>query len=82
MRKVELIKRNLKIGDWAVGTSKNLFSYNSDMWELRRDQRLAMGLPEFGEGEARGAAAERYGFFTMGGGEGEGYDHRAAQDED
>jgi len=47
MRKIELMKKKLGLGDWNV-SAKNLFSYNSDWWEHERDQRAAMGLiPEF-----------------------------------
>ena len=85
-RRLELMKKRLKIGDWAVGTVKNLFTYDADFFEFERAQRAAMGLPEFGEevtGVPAGAAPEdRYGFFSLGGGAEEGYDHRAAQDED
>jgi len=47
MRKIELMKKKLGLGDWNV-SSKNLFSYNSDWWEHEREQRASMGLlPEF-----------------------------------
>jgi hypothetical protein len=54
LRKVELIKKSLKIGDWAVGTVKNLFTYDASFYEFERSQRSAMGLPEFGGGEVGG----------------------------
>ena len=84
LRKIELIKKSLKIGDWAVGTVKNLFSYDADFYEIQRDQRAAMGLPEFGAGDTpQVSAADRYGFFSSGGSSGgEGTEHRAPQDED
>lgn len=47
MRKLELMKKKLKIGDWAVGTAKNLFSYDADFYEFQRDQRARFGVPEF-----------------------------------
>lgn len=74
-RKVELIKKSLGLGDWSVGTSKNLFKYDPSFYEIRRDQRAAMGLPEFNS-EITGLmdflppAVE------------EGYEQRAEQDED
>jgi hypothetical protein len=78
LRDVEKRKKALKIGDWAVGTLKNLFSYDADFFEFERGQRAAMGLPEFSgditglvEGEpVRAVVAE------------EGYSHRAPADED
>jgi hypothetical protein len=78
LRDVEKRKKALKIGEWSVGTLKNLFSYDADFFEFERGQRAAMGLPEF-SGDITGlvetepvrtAVAE------------EGYDHRAPADED
>jgi len=76
LRMVEKIKKNLKIGDWAVGTVKNLFSYDANFYEFERSQRAAMGLPEFGGGEESAGTDHRQ--ETIDG----GYDNRAAQDED
>jgi hypothetical protein len=87
LRKVELIKKRLKIGDWAVGTMKNLFQYDADFFEFERGQRAGMGLPEFDADITGivGAAAENpYGFMQFGvevpavGVN----DHRIQQDED
>jgi hypothetical protein len=78
LRDVEKRKKALKIGEWSVGTLKNLFSYDADFFDFERGQRMAMGLPDFAEGitgVAEGAApvlAEREA----------GYDHRAPVDED
>ena len=75
MRQVELMKKRLKIGDWAVGTTKNLFRYDADFFEFERDQRAAMGVPDFEEsvtGVGGGAAeqgGDRYGLGRVGGGE-------------
>jgi hypothetical protein len=87
MRRIELEKKKLKIGDWAVGTVKNLFSYDADFYEFERGQRAAMGLPEFAagvDGGAAGAAEDPYGFFQFGQqAQADGaYDHRARHDED
>lgn len=90
MRQVELMKKRLKIGDWAVGTTKNLHSYDADFYEFERAQRAAMGLPEFAADITRGAdergvaeetGANAYGLGLDTGPEA-GYDHRAAHDED
>lgn len=73
MRQVELMKKRLKIGDWAVGTTKNLFRYDADFFEFERDQRAAMGVPDFEEsvtGVGGGAAeqgGDRYGLGRVGG---------------
>jgi len=85
MRKLDLVKKKLKIGDWAIG-SQNLFKYNSNMFEFERAQRAAMGLPEFTE-EITGpmAVADGANFREIVPevhGMEEGVLHRAAQDED
>ena len=90
MRKLELTKKKLKIGDWSVGTTKKLFSYDPEMFEFERSQRAEMGVPDFadditGVQEEAETAAEAAGFFQFGVeevGMSEGTLHRAAQDED
>jgi hypothetical protein len=90
MRKMELTKKKLKMGDWAVGTTKKLFSYDPEMFEFERAQRAEMGVPDFAEDVAgvqneAETAAEAAGFFQFGieeAGMSEGALHRAAQDED
>ncbi len=87
MRRVELMKKRLKIGDWAVGTMKNLFQYDADFYEFERGQRAAMGLPEFAgdiTGEMGAARENPYGFIDSGAEQvvvGVN-DHRGAHDED
>ncbi len=81
------MKKKLKIGDWAVGTVKNLFSYDADFFEFERDQRAAMGLPEFSADVTGGAAGDqdRFGFYEFAAqeiGMDDTSNHRAAQDED
>ena len=67
-RKIELIKKKLKIGDWSVGATRNLFSYDADMFEFERAQRTTFGVPDFDDGITgiRGGSIEReaemYGF--------------------
>lgn len=87
MRKMELMKKKLKIGDWAVG-SQNLFKYSADMFEFERAQRAAMGVPEFAE-DITGAieappegAGDLFDFGAEEHGMEEGLQHRAEQDED
>jgi ERCC4-type nuclease len=83
MRKVELIKKSLKIGDWAVNT-KNLFKYDADFYEFQRQQRSQMGLPEFMSDTAAEPVENRFGFASFGGlGQNDAaYEHRAVHDED
>ena len=89
MRKLEMIKKKLKLGDWSVGTVKNLFNYDADFFEFERGQRAAMGLPDFagditGATGAEGAAENPYGFMEFGEQttQDRAYDHRARHDED
>ena len=78
LRDIEKRKKALKIGDWAVGTLKNLFSYDANFFEFERGQRAAMGLPEFAEG-VTGVAEMAMRVPVE---EESGYDHRAVADED
>ena len=78
LRKVEMIKKSLKIGDWAVGTVKNLFTYDANFYEFERSQRSAMGLPEFGGGDVEGNPVFDRRQEVIDG----GYDNRPAADED
>jgi hypothetical protein len=78
LRDIEKRKKALKIGDWAVGTLKNLFSYDANFFEFERGQRAAMGLPEFAEG-ITGVAEAAVRVPVQ---EEAGYDHRAVADED
>lgn len=68
LRKVELIKKRLKIGDWAVGAVKNLFAYDAEFFEFEREQRARFGVSEFDEnitgiqGAQAEVGGEMYGF--------------------
>ncbi len=88
LRKLELLKKKYKIGDWNVGTTKNLFSYNADFFEFERAQRAAMGLPDFADHITGGQAKtkkEDFGFYQFGTETvkmSNDNDHRVAADED
>jgi len=75
---IEKRKKALKLGDYSVGTIKNLFSYDADFFEFERGQRAAMGLPEFA-GDITGQAEVEAAVAAVAE---EGYDHRAPADED
>ncbi len=87
MRKLELMKKKLKMGDWSIG-SANRKSYNPELLEIERTQQAKMGLPEFSAdvvGEAADAEGDPHGFYEFGVEESnmsDGTLHRAAQDED
>jgi hypothetical protein len=69
-KKVELMKKRLGLGEWAVGGTKAIYAYDPEQYERERGQREVMGLAEFGA--VAGAPDEDYG----GGGAGAegGYD--------
>lgn len=73
-RKVELIKKKLKIGDWAIDTRKQ-FSLDPETMERDREQLMAMGIINAGYDEhitgvplegGRERGGEVYGFLGAG----------------
>lgn len=77
LRKIELIKKKLKIGDWAVDTRKQ-FSLDPETMERDREQLMAMGVIRGGyddhvsgiRGEGGEHGGEMYGFLAGGPDEG------------
>lgn len=58
-KKMELIKKRLGVGDWAVGGTKAIYSLDPDQYERERIQRIEMGVGDFtmdAEGVAAAAA--------------------------
>jgi hypothetical protein len=47
-KKVELMKKRLGLGDWAVGGTKAIYAYDPDQYERERAQRAEMGMEDFG----------------------------------
>ena len=89
MRDIEIIKKNLKLGDWGEGRLENLVNYRSATVGFQLRQLKSMGLDDFGDhiGEPQPqaeTAAERIGLRRpdpVSAGEG-AYENRAAMDED
>jgi hypothetical protein len=95
-RRLERLKKGLKIGRWNVTDS--MFTINKEGFEFAREQRARMGLPEYdgaitggavagaGAGAGAGAAGENpFGFMDFGAqpvGMNDSSNLRAAQDED
>jgi hypothetical protein len=46
-KKVELMKKRLGLGEWAVGGTKAIYSLDPDQYERERLQRLEMGMGDF-----------------------------------
>jgi len=89
MRDIEIIKKNLKLGDWGEGRLENLVNYRSATVGFQLRQLKSMGLDDFGDhiGEPQPraeTAAEQIGLRRpdpVSAGEG-AYENRAAMDED
>jgi len=89
LRDVEIVKKQLKLGDWAQGKLENLVNYKSSTVGFQLGQIRDLGIDDFGNhigGEAPHAetARERAGFRTLApttAAEG-AYQNRAAMDED
>ena len=86
-RKLELMNKKLKIGRWAIASK--LFRLNAEGFEFLREQRVAMGLPEFDPditGLTAGVGGDTETGLPGGAAPVVGMDdtsnHRAAQDED
>jgi hypothetical protein len=89
MRDIEIIKKNLKLGDWGEGRLENLVNYRSATVGFQLRQLKSMGLDDFGDhiGEPQPqteTAAEQIGLrrtVPVTAAEG-AYENRAAMDED
>jgi hypothetical protein len=55
-RAVELIKKRLGIGKWAVGGTKLIYAYDKDYYDLERQKRLDAGITDFPVSSGAGAA--------------------------
>ena len=79
MKAIALIQKNLKIGRWAIGTSKNLSSYNAEFYDFLQEQRDRMGIAD--SGVVKSKKEDALGF-DMGKAENSAYDTAFAQHED
>jgi len=48
-KSLELVKKKLGLGDWAVGGTTAIYKYNREQYERDRNQRLEMGFSDFPE---------------------------------
>ena len=48
-KSLELIKKKLGLGDWAVGGTKAIYQYNAEQYERDRNQRIEMGFTDFSD---------------------------------
>jgi hypothetical protein len=87
MRKIELEKKRIGAGDWAIGGTKSVYQYDKDQWEANRQ---AMGgnyaaistySPD-GELPVGGEAYDPTGYNEVREGGEEGYDVAQPNDDD
>ena len=79
LRAVALVTKNLKIGRWAIGTAKNLSSYNASFQDFLQEQRDRAGIAD--NGIMKPVKEDALGF-DMSKAEDSAYDVSEAQDED
>lgn len=79
LRAVALVTKNLKIGRWAIGTSKNLSTYNASFQDFLQEQRDRAGIAD--NGIMKPVKEDALGF-DMSKVEDSAYDVAEAQDED
>lgn len=72
-KRVELLKKKLGIGDWAVGGSKAIWQFDADQYEKERLDRIKAGIVDFAESGVTGPEQDIFGFDVNGPAE-EGYD--------
>jgi hypothetical protein len=72
-KRVELLKKKLGIGDWAVGGSKAIWQFDADQYEKERMDRIKAGIVDFAESAVKGPEEDIFGFDMNGPAE-EGYD--------
>jgi hypothetical protein len=67
-RTVELMKKSLKMGDWAAGSK--IYAYDAGHWEMERQQRIDAGMMDFsgqpdGSPDLEGRKVDSIGLFDM-----------------
>lgn len=80
-KKVELMKKRLGLGEWAVGGTKAVYAYDPEQYEREREQRIDMGLGDFLPPETGGGFDDD----AMGGGGAgaeDGYDNLQTREDD
>ena len=57
MKQIELLKKKLGLGKWAVGGTKLIYAYDKDRYDYEREERAAAGIVDFpGQGPEGGQA--------------------------
>jgi len=79
LREITKIQMKLKIGRWAIGTSKNLSTYNAEFQDFLQEQRDRAGIVD--SGIIRPVKEDALGF-DMSNVEASAYDTAVGQDED
>ena len=84
LKQIEKLKKQLGLGDWAVGGTKGIYAYDADRYDYEREERARAGIVDFPgygpEGAPAPAGREVDAFGFAAGGDGDGYN--AAQPDD
>lgn len=73
-KEIERIKMKLGLGEWAVGGTKSIYSYDAERYDIEREQRAEAGIVDFPGYGPEGAPAEQrhvdgLGYYDTGGDE-------------
>ena len=83
LRAIAMLQKRLKMGRWAIGTSRNLSSYNAEFQDFLQEQRNRAGIADNGLFPAKGKAEDPLGLdFGNVPQEDAKYNTYAGQDED
>jgi hypothetical protein len=71
-KEIERIKMKLGLGEWAVGGTKSIYSYDPERYDIERDQRAEAGIVDFPGYGPEGAPTEQrhldgLGYYQTGG---------------
>jgi len=88
-RRVELVNKNLGLGEWAVGGTKAIRQYDPERYEAERAERAQAGLVDYADvgaanaADGAGRAFDMFGYVAEGGEGGDGgYDHDQIGEDD
>lgn len=60
LRQIEIIKKRLGTGDWAIGGTKLVYSYDADQWDKNRVENIDNVMHETGNLEGEGEGYDTY----------------------
>jgi len=57
---IELMQKRLGIGEWSVGGTKAIYTYNPEQYERDREQRIQMGFTGQGQGQGEDVQKDKF----------------------